>query len=91
LEDFSEVQIFPEDLGLRSTRWAYKEGLISALDQASDDEIRKFVESSERRRSKKLIALRLENHPLLLSTAGLKPGQIEILKKIHLSSLPEKR
>jgi hypothetical protein len=91
LEDFTEVQIFPEDLGLRSTRWAYRQGLMSALDQMSDEDITKFVESYERRRSKKLIALRLENHPVVLSKKGVELGQTEVLKKIHLNSLLEQR
>jgi hypothetical protein len=91
LEDFTEVQIFPEDLGLPSTRWAYREGLVSALDQATDEAVRKYVESYERRRFKKLIALRLENRPLVLSKIGLNPGQAEVLQTIHLSSLLEKR
>jgi hypothetical protein len=91
LEDFTEVQIFPEDLGLRSTRWAYREGLMSALDQMSDEDITKFVESYERKRSKKLIVLRLENHPVVLSKKGVELGQTEVLKKIHLNSLLEKR
>jgi hypothetical protein len=89
LEDFTEVQILPKDLGLNLK--SFRHGLVFALHQGNEEAIRKYVESLQRRRFKKLTALRLENHRWVLSKTGLKLGQIEVLKIIHLNSLVEKK
>lgn len=90
LEDSTEVQIPPEDLGLSFTRWGYRDGLVSALQEATNEDIKRYIKYYQRRQSKKLIALRLENQPLVLSKTGLQLGKVEVLRVIHLNSLLEK-
>jgi hypothetical protein len=87
--DFTEVRIHPADLGLTFSRSSYRQGLVDAFQQATAEHLRRYVNWYERRSFKKVIAIRLENHPVVLTKTGVKLDRVEVLKIIRVNSLRE--
>ena len=85
LEDLTEVPIVPEDLGLHF--WLFRRGFVFALLKDDYDEIKNYAALYEKRHNKRLIGLRLENHPLVLSRDGVDPGVKQTLKNFRLETL----
>lgn len=87
LEDSTEVPIVAADLGLSD--WHFRRHFINGLASGNDERIKEFVGLYGNRHTKRLVGLRLENHPVILSRAGLRSGPPEVQKNLRLQP-PEK-
>lgn len=88
-EDLTEAPILPEELGL--SFFEFEKEFLLALRDGKGDEVNKYVELYQRKHNKKLIGLRLENHPLVLSREGVKPGPKQILENFQLKFLEDQK
>jgi hypothetical protein len=82
LEDSSEVSILPADLNLGPFDFLYT--LVRQLEQGTNETARKYAEVYQRTHGRKLIGLRLETHPLVLSRDGVKPGSPRVVREFRL-------
>ena len=82
LEDSTEVSILPVDLGLNF--WLFRMGFVSSLLQGNRERMETYIELYHRKHQRQLIALRLENHPLVLSKEGVNQAPPQVLKAIQL-------
>jgi hypothetical protein len=90
LEDSTEVPIFPEDLGLHFWQFygqSQQIGVVVALLRENNKLIKTYVELYQSRHNKRLLGLRLENHPLILSREGANPGPRQVLKRIQFNTI----
>lgn len=88
LEDSTEVLIRPEDLGLNY--WIFMYGFKESLRKGNDKDIKNFAKLYESRHNKKLLGLRFEDRPLVLSKERVVPGSPEVVKNIKLEDLEKK-
>lgn len=89
LPDSTEVRIQPEDLGINY--WIFMYGFKEALRKNDRKDIKNFIELYESRNNKKLIGVRLENHPLILTKEGVSPGKAKVVTDVKLEDLEEKK
>ena len=84
IEDGSEIEIKPGDL--RMNVWEFFEGPVQELKKqnASMHRLRLYVDLFFKKRAKRLVGLRLENHPLILSKQGIQEGRIFVLNAVPL-------
>ena len=83
LEDSSELEVHPEDLGLNI--WLFNGSFITSI-LANDIEIADFyAEEYQVRNNVRLTHLRLENHPVILTRDGPTQGPRRILNEISLN------
>lgn len=82
LENSEEVPIRPEEMGLHF--WLYRDGFVPALWRGDRARIKEYVRLYESRQHKKLIGLRLEVHPMMLSAEGVRPAPPQVMKKLEL-------
>ncbi len=90
LEDSIEVPILPEDLGLHFWQFygkSQERGVVIALLQENNKLIKTYVELYQSRHNKRLVGLRLENHPLILSREGVNPGPRQVLKNFQFNTI----
>jgi hypothetical protein len=81
LDDYTEVQINPEDLNMNF--WMF-EVFLFAIDQEQHEDIHFYATMYEEMHRKNLIFLRLEDNPYILRDKGLFQGQPEVLKEYSL-------
>jgi hypothetical protein len=84
LDDGTEVWIRPGDVGLDS--WHFKIHLVRGLDTNNAARVRELVHLYEARHNGRLIGLRLENHPLILSRDGIRPGPPEVHQNLSFEA-----
>ncbi|NJK47051.1 hypothetical protein HC931_01495 [Candidatus Gracilibacteria bacterium] len=89
LPDSTEVRIQAEDLGLNY--WIFMYGFKEALRKNDRQDIKNFIQLYESRNNKKLIGVRLENHPLILTKEGVEPGKPKVVTDFKVNSLEEKK
>jgi hypothetical protein len=94
LEDSSEVPIRPDDLGLDF--WLFSGitqgiGVVPALLRHDTKRIQDYIDLYRSRHNKRLVALRLENHPLILLRGGVKPGTPQVLKTFRFESIEQEK
>lgn len=89
LEDSTEVPLRPEDLNLHF--WLFRRGLVFAMLRNDTTQIQAYVDLYQKLHHKRLVGLRLENHPLILSREGMTPGPTRILRTFQLASREEKK
>ena len=82
LEDGSELPIPKEDLGLNF--WKFLRGPVYAIIQDDVKLLNKYVKLYEDLHNQRLIGLRLENQPLILTKQGINPIPAQIVKTIQL-------
>ena len=90
LEDSAEVPIFPEDLGLHFWQFygqSQQRSVVAALLHENSNLIKTYVELYQSRHNKRLLGLRLENHPLILSREAVNPGPRQVLKNIRFTTI----
>lgn len=85
LADGQEVTILPEDLGFHF--WLFDEHLIKPLLTDNRDKIQEAIALYQELHQEQLTSLRLENHPLVVSKQGAKPGEIEVIKTFSTTQL----
>ena len=94
LEDSAEVPIFPEDLGLHFWQFygqSQQRSVVAALLHENSSLIKTYVELYQSRHNKRLLGLRLENHPLILSREAVNPGPRQVLKNIRFTTINGQR
>jgi hypothetical protein len=84
--DFKEIIILPADLDLKF--WLFQD-LISFIRDGKDQKVKYYIDYYQRKHEKKLIGLRLENYPLILSQGGVRLGERQILKHLWLEGSRE--
>jgi hypothetical protein len=89
LPDSTEVRIQAEDLGLNY--WIFMYGFKEALRKSDRQDIKNFIQLYESRNNKKLIGVRLENHPLILTKEGVEPGEPKVVTDFKLNDPEEKK
>ena len=67
--DASESRILPEDLDLDF--WKFEYGPVQMLRRGDATALQPYAELYNARQNKKLVALRVEDHPLILSEEGV--------------------
>ena len=90
LKDSAEVPIFPEDLGLHFWQFygqSQQRSVVAALLHENSNLIKTYVELYQSRHNKRLLGLRLENHPLILSREAVNPGPRQVLKNIRFTTI----
>jgi hypothetical protein len=85
LVDNREVPILPEDMGLRF--WLFQR-FIDAVNQEKREQIAAYVEMYQSRHDRQITALRLENHPLILSGKGVLQDTPIVWKVYRLEETP---
>lgn len=85
LENATEVPILPEDVG--TDFWVFEKSFITPLLKDDRQNIKKFVELYQSRHKRKLVSLRLETHPLLISKQGGIASPTQVIKTIQLKAL----
>lgn len=88
LADGSEVAIMPEDLGINY--WIYMYAFKEAMRKKKYQDIKSFVELYETKHQQKLVSIRLEYTPLILSKKDVTSEQKEIVTDIKIEELEEK-
>jgi hypothetical protein len=81
LDDSSEVPILPADLHLDPFEFMYT--FASQLQEATNETAHRYADIYQRTRGRRLVELRLENHPLVLSRDGVRPGPVRIVKEFR--------
>ena len=84
LEDSTVVRIIAEDLGLGY--WHFRKHFINGLIRDDYNGVKMFVNLYQNMTNRRLVSLRLEDHPLILAGDGLRSAQPQILKHLHLES-----
>ena len=82
LQDSTEVPIIPEDLGIGY--WHFRKRFINGLARDNYDEVKAFVHLYQNTRQRRLVSVRLENHPLILAKDGVRSAPPQILKNFSL-------
>ena len=79
LEDSSEVAINPENLDVNY--WMFLWDFVPALQHDDQEKIQEYVAAYHQKYNRKLIGLRLESHPWIISPEGVKPGEPRVLSE----------
>jgi hypothetical protein len=82
LEDSTEVQILPEDLGQGYTY--FRNHALKGLSNSDNTRIANVVEAYYQVNGRMLHGLRLENHPWILARGGMRDGNPEILTSVDI-------
>lgn len=82
LEDSTEVPIAPEDLGIGY--WHFRKHFINGLARDNYEAIKMLVELYQNMQGRRLVSLRLEDYPLILSRDGVRPAPPKVLKNLRL-------
>ncbi len=80
LEDGRELEVFPEDLGL--DYWKFMRNFKSAIQNEDAQMLDVYIREYQRRTGHRVVHLRLENYPLVLSSDGGRSAPSEVLKEI---------
>lgn len=81
LEDSTVVQISHEDVNLDIK--LFRQNFIQAMLQDRKELIKESLKLYQNQQTQKIVALRLENHPLVLSKDGYHPAPSEIISVIE--------
>jgi hypothetical protein len=82
LEDSTEVQVLPEDLGGDFT--FFRNHALKGLKDGNDHRISNVAEAYYQVNNTTLKGLRLENHPWILAREGMKDGSPEVLSSVDI-------
>jgi hypothetical protein len=82
LEESTEVQILPQDLGGDYTY--FRNHALKGLSNGDDSRIGKVADTYYQVNGKMLHGLRLENHPWILAREGMRDGSPEILNSVAI-------
>jgi hypothetical protein len=82
LEDGTQVPIQPPDLGLDI--WQFEVGPVPAFRRGHRARIELYLRMYEARQHKRVVAVRLENHPWTVSTEGASRDPVRVLKEVRL-------
>ena len=82
LEDFTKVQIGPDDLDMGF--WRFRKNVVFELLRNQDERVNSVVELYQLKYKKRLREIYLENHPLILRRDGLVPGKPEVLRSFQV-------
>ena len=90
LGEATEVTLLPEDLGFNL--WQFEKHLVRPLSRQHmerEDEKRLAIalQIYQAKHRRTLTALRLENHPFVLSKSGMREAPTEVVKTVNLDSL----
>jgi hypothetical protein len=81
LDDSSEVSIGPGDVGLDF--WHFRLHVVRGLEMNDAARVRELVRLYQTRNNRRLVGLRLENHPIILSRDGIRPGRPEVRRDLR--------
>ena len=87
--DGREVGIPLKALGM--TIWQFEENLLLAIQQGDDAAVRRYAHLYEQRSGRRLRGVRLENHPLVLTRAGMTPAPVEQIRTVIFPDTEEPR
>jgi hypothetical protein len=84
LEDGTEVWIKPGDVGLDA--WHFSIHFVRGLGSNDAARVKDLVRLYQARHNRRLVGLRLENHPLILSRDGIRPGPPEVRQNLSFEA-----
>ena len=88
-ENSNQVRILPKDIG--GNFWLFQKNFVSAIQKNDKEKISQYVELYQSSNPNNLVKVRLENHPLVLSSEGLYPGKTQVIETVKLKTLQEKK
>ncbi|MGH8579988.1 MAG: hypothetical protein ACREVK_07690 [Gammaproteobacteria bacterium] len=80
--DGSEVKIGPADVG--TTHFKFQGHVARALVHGRENSWKPLIQQFEKRRNVKIIRLRVENYPMVITKEGGRPAPAEVLKVVEL-------
>ncbi len=81
-DDGTEAPVRREELGL--SFWKFRDGLVYALRHGDRRQLDAYLELFRRRHARLPAALRLEDHPVVISRGGILPAPRKVLKTVTL-------
>jgi hypothetical protein len=67
--------------------WHFRRRFIPALARDNHDELKAFIRMYESTRGRRLVGVRLEDHPLIVAREGVRPAPPQILKSFTFEEL----
>jgi len=80
--DASETRILPEDLDLDF--WKFEYGPVQMLRRGDVESLKPYAQLYSDRQNKRLVGLRLENHPFTLSDQGVHAAPTQVVNSVSL-------
>ncbi len=82
LEDGTEIPITEQNLQISRSHFVRK--IITRIKEKNLQVIKDYVKIYEKTSQKKLVKLRLENHPLVITRDGVNPGEKKVIVDLSL-------
>lgn len=82
LADGSEIKIGPGDIG--TTHFRFQSHVAKALVHGRENRWKPLLRQFEKRHNLKIVRLRVENYPMVITREGGKPVPAEVLKVLEL-------
>ena len=83
LADGSEIEIRPADVG--TTYFKFQGHVAKALVRGRENSWKPLLQQFEKRRNVKIVRLRVENYPMVITKEGGKPAPAEVVKIVELT------